>query len=240
MKLSIIIPVLNSHKVVIRQIRHFRKMKLPNTVEIIFVDDGSDPPIQFDSGMKNFHILYTNDKRPWTQGIARNLGARFAKGEYLFFTDIDHIISQEAIKAALESDYDKMVFRREYGVLDSHGNIRQELPILYAKGLDPARYRRRKLNAGFHPTTFSIKKKIFDEMHGFEPRFCQYGFHAGKKFMSEDRDFFLRWQRRVARGKYRPEIEGPRVFMFPVGRFHVKHDHNPGGMFHDLSLEQPE
>jgi len=240
MKLSIIIPVLNSHKVVIRQIRHFKRMNLPDTVELIIVDDGSDPPIKFNTGMKNFFTLYTNDKRPWTQGLARNIGARFAKGEYLFFTDIDHIISKEAIDAVLKFNGDKMVFRREYGVLDHHGNVRQDLPYLYAKGLDPVRYKSRKLNAGFHPTTFAIKKTIFDAMNGFDPKLCQYGFHAGKKFMSEDRDFYLRWRRRVDRGIYKPEVEGPKVFMFPVGRFHVKHDHNPGNMFHNLSLVQPE
>jgi len=45
-KLSIIIPVLNSHEIVRRQIEHFRKMNLPDDVELIIVDDGSDPPLE--------------------------------------------------------------------------------------------------------------------------------------------------------------------------------------------------
>ena len=139
-KLSIIIPVLNSHKTVIRQARHFKQMKLPDTVEIIIVDDGSDPSIKFNTGVRNFHILYTNDKRAWTQGLARNMGARFALGKYLFFTDIDHVISKEAILTALDFTGDKMVFRREYGYLDAYGKITQDLKLLYSKGLDPVRY----------------------------------------------------------------------------------------------------
>ena len=46
MKLSIIIPVLNSHEIVRRQIEHFKKMDLPDDIELIIVDDGSDPPLE--------------------------------------------------------------------------------------------------------------------------------------------------------------------------------------------------
>jgi len=45
-RLSIIIPVLNSHEIVRRQIEHFKKMDLPDDVELIIVDDGSDPPLE--------------------------------------------------------------------------------------------------------------------------------------------------------------------------------------------------
>jgi len=45
-RLSIIIPVLNSHEIVRRQIEHFKKMNLPDDVELIIVDDGSDPPLE--------------------------------------------------------------------------------------------------------------------------------------------------------------------------------------------------
>jgi len=45
-KLSIIIPVLNSHEIVRRQIEHFRKMNLSDDVELIIVDDGSVPALE--------------------------------------------------------------------------------------------------------------------------------------------------------------------------------------------------
>jgi len=43
MKLSIVISIYQSHEIVRRQALHFAKMGLPDDVEFIFVDDGSDP-----------------------------------------------------------------------------------------------------------------------------------------------------------------------------------------------------
>jgi len=54
MKLSIIIPVLNSHEIVRRQIEHFRKMDLSDDVELIIIDDGSDPPLESEYADKNY------------------------------------------------------------------------------------------------------------------------------------------------------------------------------------------
>src|SRR3990167_5020847 len=99
MKVSIIIPIFNSHGAVARQVKYFSKMNLPDDVEFIFVDDGSDPPLHItDYELKNLRIHHTNDKRPWTQGLARNAGAKLATGKYFLMTDIDHIISREAIE----------------------------------------------------------------------------------------------------------------------------------------------
>jgi hypothetical protein len=70
--------------------------RLPEDVEIIFMDDGSKPPLSCNGvDLKNFCIYPTNDFRPWTQPIARNTGAKIAKGEYLLCTDIDFIISRD-------------------------------------------------------------------------------------------------------------------------------------------------
>ena len=91
-KVSIVIAVLNSHRIVRRQIRHFRRMRLPDDIEIIIIDDGSNPRLQDilapPNSVPNIYIYATNDFRPWTQGLARNMGAKLAQGEYLFFTDI--------------------------------------------------------------------------------------------------------------------------------------------------------
>ena len=99
MKVSIVSAVLDSHEVVRRQILHFKKMDLPDDVEIIFVDDGSNPPLAFpDCGLKAFTIYATGNKGKWTQPAARNYGARKAKGEFLLVTDIDHILSRKLIE----------------------------------------------------------------------------------------------------------------------------------------------
>jgi glycosyltransferase involved in cell wall biosynthesis len=241
MKVSIIIAVLDSHKVVVRQIRNFKKMNLPSSVEIIFVDDGSEPPLTYqDCGLRNFTILFTNDKRPWTQGLARNLGASQARGEFLFFTDIDHIITKEAVEAVLDFNGDKMVFPRYYGILDRHGNIVCDEKSMIEFGLNPIRLRRRGLACGFHGNTYAIRKTIFDLIGGYDKRYCDQGFHMGGKFMSEERKFNIKWASVVKRG-WAPggEKEGPKIYHYPTSKFRINGDNNPFGLFHKLSLEQP-
>lgn len=83
MRLSIVIAVLNSHEIVRRQILHYEKMAIPDGVEILFIDDGSYPPITSDTKLKNFAIYATKDYRPWTVELARNFGIKKARGEYI-------------------------------------------------------------------------------------------------------------------------------------------------------------
>ena len=106
MKLSIIISVLNSQEVVRRQLLHWEKVGLHkmDDVEIILIDDGSDTPLHQELELEidiflNLRIFETNDKRPWTVELARNLGARMAEGEYVLMTDIDYILPKKAIEA---------------------------------------------------------------------------------------------------------------------------------------------
>ena len=238
-KISIIIAVLNSHRIVKRQIRHFRNMKLPDDIEIIFMDDGSNPPIIMEnSGLRNFRIYPTCNYRPWTQGLARNLGAKIALGEYLFFTDIDHIITREALMAAYEFTGDKMLFPRHCGILDHRGNVTQDLDVLFKFGFSRARFRRRKLEGGFHTNTFSMKKSLFMELDGFNPIYCESGFHVGGKYMSEERDFYLRYSRYVKRGLAELGVEGPKIYVYPTGRFLEGGEQNPFDLFHGTSREQ--
>jgi glycosyltransferase involved in cell wall biosynthesis len=88
MKLSVIVSILNSHEIVRRQILHWEKMDIPDGVEIIYLDDGSYPPLLFETELKNFTIHPTEDYRPWTTGFARNTGAKLAKGEFLLMTEM--------------------------------------------------------------------------------------------------------------------------------------------------------
>lgn len=238
MKVSIVIAILNSHYVVKMQIRHFRAMNLPKNVEFIFVDDGSNPPLYFNMGLRNLHWFYTNDKRPWTQGLARNLGASKAKGEFLFFTDIDHIITKEAIEAVLNYDGDKMIFPRYMGILDRHGNVITDLQTLFDFGYSREHWRRRRCFGGIHGNTYAIRKSIFDAIGGYYEEFCTQGFHVGGRWMSEERKFNIKWQHKVNRNIFKPEIMGPAIYVYPVSKFHKDGDNNPHGLFHKLPLTQ--
>jgi len=237
MKISIVINVLASYGIVRRQLLHFSKMGLPGGIEIIIVDDGSNPPITASTKLPNLTIIYTNDKRPWTQGLARNAGARIANGEYLMMTDIDHIFSKESIMATYNYTGDKMVFPRYYGALNENGDLITDLEGLLPYGLDVGRLKgRRKWSAGFHGNTFAIKKSIFHELGGYEERRCIGMMHQGKR-RGEDIYFAVAYNRAFCQGKYKSVDAGPKMYMFPIGRFHVMGDTNPGGLFHGLSYE---
>lgn len=229
MKLSIIISVLNSHLVVKRQIRHFRRLRLQDDVEIIFMDDGSDPPLLFpDMGLRNFNIYPTYDKRLWTQGLARNKAAEIAKGEFLLMTDIDHIIPRTTIDAARCFTGDRMNFFRFMAILSHHGEIVQDIKTLLIWGMHP-RMIRKSLCGGVHTNTFLIRKSIFWELGGYNLRRSNAQVHT----MGEDKHFNKKWLTAQRAGKYKGQVTGPSIFTYPLGKFHVTGETNPHNLFHN-------
>lgn len=229
---SIIIPILNSHEVFRRQVLNFEKMGLPKDVELIFIDDGSDPPITTNSPVCT--ILQTNDKREWTWPIARNFGARHAKGEYLIMADLDHIITKEIIDKVRDFKGDFMRFHREFGVLDEEGNITQDRDTLRTYGL-PDNY---KLQFTPHRNQFAIHKDLYWKMGGF--REDRIGMPYPQR---EDGDFAALWRRMYEAGEVRDfddlhsHAERPTIYMFPNGKYCEGGDvdTNPFDLFHKLS-----
>lgn len=231
MKLSIIFNVYNSHKAVARQLKYLNSLSLPDDIEIIIVDDGSNPPLKGEC--KNLTIHYTNDKRPWTQGIARNAGAKIAKGEYLFMTDIDHIVSKEAIMDCYNFTGDKMIFPRYLAVILEDGTLTQDLKILEEYG--GLSHPKRGLYASYHGNTWCMKKETFDILGGYPEEVCVSRMHPGKRH-GEDSYFNSRWNKYAAKKNILPVV-GSRIYIFPVGRFHKDYDLNPHALFHELSYE---
>jgi len=226
--LSIIVPVLNSHRLVKRHIRHFRGMKLPNDIEIIFIDDGSDPPLRdYFKGhrLKNFYIYPTGDKRPWTQPCAKNLGVKISEGEYIFITDIDHILPKEIIMQAYEFRGDKMAFSRNFGVLSNNGKIYSDKKSLLKYGLTPRRYRHRENRNYRHTNTFVMKKSIFKEIGGYKERLCNKGKHP----THDDSHLYRQYGRHCSDGNCLPAEQGGITYVFPA----VSRD--PKKLFHNLS-----
>ena len=168
MKVSIIIPVLNSHEIVRRQLLHFEKMPLPDDVEVIIVDDGSDIPITSEP-KPWLRILYTNDKRPWTSSIARNNAAPQAKGDYIIFADLDHIITKEIIEKVKNFNGDFMRFNRAFAILDEEGNISQDLEVLRKYGLSDHRIKKYGTFLNPHRNQYAVRKDFFiNVMKGYD------------------------------------------------------------------------
>jgi len=220
MQLSVIIAVLESYEVVKRQILYFSKMDLPEDIEIIIMDDGSKPPLWTYKGMLdtfricNYATLrQTGDNRPWSQPCARNKGAKLSKGKYLLFTDIDHILSQEAILDAYKGDYDKMQFHRHWAILGKDGSINQDPKTLFTYGLLESLYEERGLHAGMHSNTFAMPRNIFlDMLGGYDERYCgRYG--------NDDVDFSHRYGYLCRQlGLVKPHILGSHIYVYPMAR----------------------
>ena len=222
--------MLNSHEIVRRQLLHFRKMDLPDDVEIIIVDDGSEPGINLfagiNHGLENCTIHPTNDFRPWTQPIARNTGVKMARGEYVLCTDIDHIVSKRAIMEALSLQYDVRRFRRQFGVLDELGDFTQDVEVLKEWGLPQERIDKRGLRIRPHSNSYIIRRDLFLKLGGSrEDRVCFY----------PNRDEVpLKKHIKVGarRGKWTVDPGRSILYMFPVGHFCGDKDYNPFGLFH--------
>lgn len=216
MKLSIIIPVLNSHEIVRRQLLHFDKMPLPDDVELILIDDGSTPPIE--------RAIPTNDFNPWTQPKARNMGASLATGETFLFTDIDHIVDSKAVEFGRVFPYDYGRFYRDLGILDKDGNFTQDPEILIKWGV-PEEKARENLHIRCHTTSQYIKADVFSQVGGFRENKTIYPTH-------DDGDMKGKLNR--AGLNKCPDDERPNIYMFPNGRYCGEKNFNPFGFFHTL------
>lgn len=233
MKLSIVIPVLNSHEIVRRQVLHYKMMDLSDNVEIIFVDDDSEPALRSVAlpELKNFKIIETNDKRAWTWAPARNKGAIAASGEYLLMADIDYVIPKEAIVDALSLKEDRMNFRREFGILDENGVLSQNIDDLKKYGLTEQRIKDRGVKVSAHTNEFVMRKSVFIDIMGMYREDL-----IGKPYpQGEDRCFQGVWDRNISKGVVNRTDYRPLVYMFPNGKFCGDVDYNPFNLFHTTS-----
>lgn len=236
MKLSIVIAVYNSHEAVRRQLLYFQKLKLLGDVEIIIMDDGSEPPIDSTLAkyIDNCFIVPTNDKRRWTQGLARMKGIDIALGKYILCTDIDHIVSREAIEFAMKFKGDKAVFRRYFAYLDEYGNLIRDKQKLIEWGLNPAAIRDDVLASGYHGNTWLMRKQVFVDLGGYNLKRCNSETHL----QGEDREFNKRYAVAVRAGQCNEQVNGPPIYFFPTGRYHATGKENPHGLFHDMVKEK--
>src|SRR5437870_4601534 len=138
LKLSLIVNVLESYEVVRRQLLHLERI-LTDECELIVVDDGSSPSLRetFESVPKKYccRLYCTNDRRPWTQPRARNIGASLARAAKLLFFDIDHILTDQILAICLAYAGDRLHWVRRPGVLDEQGHLVTERKVLVEHGL---------------------------------------------------------------------------------------------------------
>lgn len=228
MKNPIIIPCLNSHEAVRRQILWFDSWMKPfsNKWNLVIVDDGSKPAISIDPPT-NFiaaiiHIPPHQTK--WTQTRARNTGARSCPGsEFIFFADVDHIITPEALAIADSFTGDMLRFPRKTGALDENGKLLTNEEDLLQFGAAPSELGPPHKDGRPNATVCLVRRTIQKAIGGFNETFCgQYGI--------EGTEYKKRYERNALDGKCKPpELSPVGIYVFP----NPKANHQD--LFHSLS-----
>ncbi|CAF3932534.1 unnamed protein product, partial [Rotaria sp. Silwood1] len=202
MKISVIVPTHNRQDKLKETIAGLRKQDFSaDEYEIIIVDDTSIPPVilaeDFNISPKVSLIRLENAER----SVARNAGAKLAKGELLLFVDDDILVAED--------------------FLTRHWQAHKEFPNTLVVGSvslppqnqnDPFVQFRQKLensacppNAGLiEDKNFcvaqntSIKKELFDDISGFDEKFTS----------SEDQDLALRHTAKGRKIVFEPKAFG--------------------------------
>lgn len=233
-KVSIIIPTLNSHGVVKSQIIRLQNIlsSYQNDVDVIIVDDGSNPSLveylkennfifakteKTQEGLDvwkldNIFIIETKNYNKWTQAIACNIGVRFANSEYVYNTAIDHFITLENIKEVLNFNGDCLKFPRSYGVILDNGDISTDIELMKTWGYDGS-------NVDVAWDIYSMKKDIFLSINGYNEEI--FGSYWGV-----DIDFFGRYSNIGAN----VHIAFNTIYVFPEPDKNVE-------VFHNLSRD---
>jgi len=132
--------------------------------DVVIVDDGSRvaPAIAVPrpEGLPHLRMYRIIEDKDWNWCGARNLGAKEAQGQWLFLTDMDHLIPEDTIRVM----YKKLKPNRAYRpfrltlpgpvtMLDKHGAPKR------------------------HPNTWVMEKEMYWKIGGYDEFYSgQYGF----------------------------------------------------------------
>ncbi|MGL9748182.1 glycosyltransferase family 2 protein [Enterococcus sp. DIV0170] len=111
LKFSIIIPIYNAEKTIVKTIKEIRDIA-GSDFEVLLINDGSTDNTEtvIKTNIKNDTRFLLFNKKNEGPGLARNYGIDYAKGEYLLFFDAD--------------DYPKKTILRDYeAIISSYPNL---------------------------------------------------------------------------------------------------------------------
>tara|TARA_B100000315_G_C14561387_1_gene580753 strand:+ start:248 stop:1243 length:996 start_codon:yes stop_codon:yes gene_type:complete len=165
MRVSVIIPAYNSETMLDRCLKALSNSTC-REFEVILVDDNSQDATK--EIVKNFpFVRYFRNQTNLGPAISRNLGAKHAKGKYLFFIDADCVPETDWIERML------IRFTKSTDVVAVSGGYsnpvdREDILQLF-QHLD-IKFRHRKIKESIESTTsgnLGVIKEVFDRIEGF-------------------------------------------------------------------------
>ena len=194
MKASVIIPVRNGSKTIKKCLKAVLAQNVGQKFEVIVVDDGStDNTIGI---VKRFPKVKLIQQEPLGPAVARNNGARHAKGEIVVFTDADCIPEKNWLEEMLKPFEDKSIA----GVQGAYRTRQHELMARFTQLEIEYRYEKmlssEKIDwIGSYSAAYN--RSLFLELNGFNRDF--------KKASGEDPDLSYSIQEKGYRIEFNPK-----------------------------------
>jgi len=169
LSVSVVVPSYNSAATLASAIKAIINQDF-KTLEIIIVDDGSvDQTREVVQSFSNVRYVYQDNAGP---AAARNTGAKEAAGDLIFFTDADCVPRPDWLSQSIEhfKDENIAVVAGSYGIANPKNILARCIhhEILYRHHhLMPIHPK------AFGSYNFGIRKRIFEEVGGFEESYCQ-------------------------------------------------------------------
>lgn len=179
--ISIIIPTYNRKYMLSRLIDSILQSNYPiDKLEIIVVDDTSnDNTYEYIKERHSNVIIYRNKEKKSASG-SRNVGARCAKGEYLFFIDDDNIIDKNAILNLIKFIKESknfivsplMLYYSSPSIIWCAGGKIPKItyrPYYFykkqnIKDINPPK----TIRCDYNPNAFMMSRKVFETVGGFD------------------------------------------------------------------------
>lgn len=165
-KITVIMPYYENRGMLKQQLRHYDGLSsaFRDNISVIIVDDGSPQAVArvggWDPVRPWLRIFRIDVDIRWNQDAARNIGVKEAQTDWVILTDIDHIVSAEALYATIHGTMQRGAAYRFTRVtaLDLKGTVEPYKP---------------------HPNSFFLEKTTFEATGGYDERFAgHYGTDA--------------------------------------------------------------
>ena len=172
-KVSVIIPTYNRKKELIQSIKTVLNQTYPGEIEIIIIDDSKEsfkPTIdkEFSSVLnkeKNREIIYVHNAKKQGAPLARNLGIKKAKGEYLAFLDDD----DEWMPEKTEKQVKIMEKEKDVGLVICYSLDKRFGKERISK--PPIDITHKMIIKSFNlssTSSYLVRKKVLEELGGFD------------------------------------------------------------------------